>query len=158
MLMFSCFCLLVGDMLFGFDTGSFGGILANPVGRARTSVAPLLTCKGFVNQFGTQSAAGTWSIDSLHTSLLSSLAFIGKFIGCFAAGPLIEWVGHRKVFYGLSAVSYIGVISEGDSLRTCTDTQSRSRPLTRVWGLDGSLNSSLAGSSSTSASGWWKSP
>jgi hypothetical protein len=31
LLAFSCFCLLVGDMLFGYDTGSFGGILANPV-------------------------------------------------------------------------------------------------------------------------------
>ena len=31
MLLFSCFCLLVGDMLFGYDTASFGGILANPV-------------------------------------------------------------------------------------------------------------------------------
>ncbi|KAI5460119.1 putative sugar transporter [Mariannaea sp. PMI_226] len=30
MLLFSCFCLLTGDMLFGYDTGSFGGILANP--------------------------------------------------------------------------------------------------------------------------------
>lgn len=31
MLLFSCFCLLVGDVLFGYDTSSFGGILANPV-------------------------------------------------------------------------------------------------------------------------------
>lgn len=31
MLLFSSFCLLVGDMLFGFDTASFGGILVNPV-------------------------------------------------------------------------------------------------------------------------------
>lgn len=44
MLVFSCFCLVVGDMLFGFvsskvcvtsadgqDTASFGGILAMPV-------------------------------------------------------------------------------------------------------------------------------
>ncbi|CAI6038594.1 unnamed protein product [Clonostachys chloroleuca] len=30
MLLFSCFCLLVGDVLFGYDTASFGGILANP--------------------------------------------------------------------------------------------------------------------------------
>lgn len=28
-LIFSCFSLLVGDMLFGYDTASFGGILAN---------------------------------------------------------------------------------------------------------------------------------
>jgi hypothetical protein len=31
MLAFSCFCLLVGDMSYGFDTNSFGGILGNPV-------------------------------------------------------------------------------------------------------------------------------
>ena len=28
---FCCFSLLVGDALFGYDTGSFGGILGNPV-------------------------------------------------------------------------------------------------------------------------------
>lgn len=32
LLLFSCFCLLVGDVLFGYDTGSFSGILANTVG------------------------------------------------------------------------------------------------------------------------------
>lgn len=31
MLLFSSFCLLMGDVLFGYDTASFGGILANPV-------------------------------------------------------------------------------------------------------------------------------
>lgn len=31
LLVFSSFCLLVGDMLFGYDTGSYGGILVNPV-------------------------------------------------------------------------------------------------------------------------------
>ncbi|OJJ07360.1 hypothetical protein ASPVEDRAFT_56765 [Aspergillus versicolor CBS 583.65] len=76
MLLFSCFCLLTGDMLFGFDTGSFGGILGNP---------------GFINQFGSYNAdTQAYEIDSLNTSLLSSLAFIGKFIGCFSAGPMIE--------------------------------------------------------------------
>lgn len=39
MLLFSCFCLLVGDMLFGYDTGSFGGILANPVSTSMFTVA-----------------------------------------------------------------------------------------------------------------------
>lgn len=31
MLLYSTFCLLLGDMLFGYDTASFGGILGNPV-------------------------------------------------------------------------------------------------------------------------------
>ncbi|OQU98507.1 hypothetical protein CLAIMM_04282 [Cladophialophora immunda] len=98
MLLFSCFCLLVGDMLFGYDTGSFGGILANP---------------GFVRQFGSyHPSTDKYSIDSLHTSLLSSLAFIGKFLGCLLAGPAIERFGHRAVFFGLSAVSFVGIIIE----------------------------------------------
>ncbi|CAG8282028.1 unnamed protein product [Penicillium salamii] len=98
MLLFSCFCLLTGDMLFGFDTGSFGGILGNP---------------GFVNQFGIfQPDTHSYKINSLRTSLLSSLAFIGKFIGCFVAGPAIEKYGHRIVFYALSVISIIGVIIE----------------------------------------------
>lgn len=39
MLLFSCFCLLVGDVLFGYDTASFGGILANPVSLLRPQSA-----------------------------------------------------------------------------------------------------------------------
>ncbi|KAJ5648791.1 hypothetical protein N7490_005163 [Penicillium lividum] len=98
MLFFSCFCLLVGDLLFGYDTGSFGGILGNP---------------GFVEQFGTyNSATQDNSIDALHTSLLTSLAFIGKFLGCLLAGPAIERFGHRIVFFALSAISVIGIIVE----------------------------------------------
>ncbi|KAL4938438.1 hypothetical protein BDV06DRAFT_215079 [Aspergillus oleicola] len=98
LLLFSCFCLLTDDMLFGYDTGSFGGVLGNP---------------GFVNQFGTYDPqTQSYAIDSLHTSLLSSLAFIGKFIGCFAAGPAVEKYGHRMLFYALSLVSIIGVIIE----------------------------------------------
>ncbi|KAF5009431.1 hypothetical protein FDECE_4363 [Fusarium decemcellulare] len=98
LLVFSCFCLLVGDMLFGFDTGSFGGILANP---------------GFINQFGKQNPdTGKYAFDSTHTSLMSSIPFIGKFLGCFFAGPAIERYGHRVVFFILSIISFVGVIME----------------------------------------------
>ncbi|KAL1887659.1 hypothetical protein Sste5346_010054 [Sporothrix stenoceras] len=98
LLIFSCFCLLTGDVLFGYDTGSYGGILANP---------------GFLARFAPyHEATKTHAFDSLHTSLLSSLPFIGKFIGCLAAGPAIERVGHRMVFFALSLSSVVGVIIE----------------------------------------------
>jgi MFS family permease len=67
--------------------------------------------QGFINQFGDANAKGVYAISSLHTSLLSSLAFIGKFAGCFFAGPLIERWGHRVVFLILAAVSYVGIVS-----------------------------------------------
>ncbi|KAJ4357760.1 uncharacterized protein N0V89_002336 [Didymosphaeria variabile] len=85
-------------MLVGYDTGRYGGILANP---------------GFLRQFGSyHPAKKTDALDSLHTSLLSSLAFIGKLFGCFMSGPAIERFGHRIVFYGLSVISVIGIIIE----------------------------------------------
>ncbi|KAJ3461155.1 hypothetical protein MRS44_009708 [Fusarium solani] len=85
-------------MLFGFDTGSFGGILANP---------------GFINQFGKYNAeTGKYAFDPTHTSIMSSIPFIGKFLGCFIAGPAIERYGHRMVFVILSVISFIGVIME----------------------------------------------
>jgi MFS family permease len=72
-----------------------------------------MSAQGFVNQFGTYSSkTGRYAIDSLHTSLLTSLAFIGKFAGCLLAGPAIEKYGHRTVFFGLSIISVIGIISE----------------------------------------------
>uniref|UniRef100_A0A0B7KCS7 Major facilitator superfamily (MFS) profile domain-containing protein n=1 Tax=Bionectria ochroleuca TaxID=29856 RepID=A0A0B7KCS7_BIOOC len=98
MLLFSCFCLLVGDVLFGYDTASFGGILANP---------------GFLRQFATHNPkTDTYAFEPVYVSLLSSLAFIGKFVGCLIAGPSIERFGHRAVFVALSIISITGVIIE----------------------------------------------
>ncbi|CAG1965224.1 unnamed protein product [Fusarium graminearum] len=98
LLIFPCSCLLVGDMLFGFDTSSFGGILANP---------------GFINQFGSYHAdTDKYAFTSSDTSIISSIPFIGKFLGCLFAGPAIEKFGHRIVFILLSIVSFIGVILE----------------------------------------------
>ncbi|CAG9953117.1 unnamed protein product [Clonostachys rosea f. rosea IK726] len=103
MLLFSCFCLLVGDVLFGYDTASFGGILANPIDYP----------KGFLRQFATHNPkTDTYAFEPVYVSLLSSLAFIGKFVGCLIAGPSIERFGHRAVFVALSIISITGVIIE----------------------------------------------
>ncbi|KAK0388717.1 hypothetical protein NLU13_4960 [Sarocladium strictum] len=85
-------------MLFGFDTATFGGILAN---------------QGFINQFGEYNPeTDAYAINPTRTALVSSLAFIGKFTGCLFAGELIEKLGHRKVFHLLSVISVVGVIGE----------------------------------------------
>ncbi|KAK5163897.1 uncharacterized protein LTR77_010291 [Saxophila tyrrhenica] len=85
-------------MLFGYDTASFGGILANA---------------GFIDQFGTlDPTTGEWAFASNDTSLLSSIPFVGKFLGCLLAGPAIERFGHRMVFFGLSVISILGIIIE----------------------------------------------
>lgn len=69
----------------------------------------VLTRQGFINQFGVLGSKG-YAMTSLRASLMSSLAFVGKLIGCLLSGPLIECLGHRKVFVVLSALSIIGVV------------------------------------------------
>ena len=67
--------------------------------------------QGFINSFGKlNETTGKYGFDSLTTSLLSSLAFIGKFIGCATAGSFIERFGHRACFYFLSILSLVGII------------------------------------------------
>lgn len=57
-----------------------------------------------------------YSFDATHTSLISSLAFLGKFIGCLLAGTGIEMFGHRIVFFSLSIISFIGIIGGSSCL------------------------------------------
>lgn len=72
-----------------------------------------MTLQGFIRQFGNYHPdTDIYAFDTTQTSLLSSLAFIGKFLGCLFAGPAIERFGHRNIFFGLSAISFIGIISE----------------------------------------------
>ncbi|GAA5918674.1 hypothetical protein JCM6882_004184 [Rhodosporidiobolus microsporus] len=95
-LLLSCLSLTFGDMLFGYDTSSFGGLQANA---------------GFIRRFG-QLDNGVYAFTATTRALLTSLAFIGKFIGCAVSGMVIERIGHRWTFVALSAVSYGGITIE----------------------------------------------
>ncbi|EYB25407.1 hypothetical protein FG05_30439 [Fusarium graminearum] len=53
-----------------------------------------------------------YAFTSSDTSIISSIPFIGKFLGCLFAGRAIENFGHRIVFILLSVISFIGVILE----------------------------------------------
>lgn len=61
-------------------------------------------------------ANGAYAFTATTTSLLASLAFIGKFVGCWAAGPVIERWGHRQCFVILSIISLIGITSKLDNM------------------------------------------
>ncbi|GAA5914320.1 hypothetical protein JCM6882_008160 [Rhodosporidiobolus microsporus] len=97
-LLLSCLCLTFGDLLFGYDTASFGGLQANP---------------GFVRAFGElNEATGQYGFTATTRALLTSLAFVGKFIGCAISGTVIERIGHRWTFVALSVLSYFGIVIE----------------------------------------------
>ena len=72
----------------------------------------MLDLQGFINQFGVANAKGVYAIPKGRQSLLSSLAFVGKLVGTAFAAPLIERLGHRKVFGIFAFFCYLGVIGE----------------------------------------------
>ncbi|OJJ00793.1 hypothetical protein ASPVEDRAFT_149709 [Aspergillus versicolor CBS 583.65] len=94
------FCIVVylfGALLFGIDTGSFGSLQALP---------------SFLLQFGTQNEAGEYELPTQRKSLMNSIPWIGKFVGCFLVEPLIERVGYRKSIIVTSVVQIVALIIE----------------------------------------------
>jgi len=70
-----------GGILFGYDTGTIGGILAMDY---------------FKDNFATQrNAEGLWDFTSSQTSLIVSMLSLGTFFGALTVGPLADITGRR---------------------------------------------------------------
>ena len=86
------------NVLFGYDTTSFGGVQAIP---------------GFTRHFGdAMSDSGASALSASRASFMSSIAFVGKFIGVLAVPVFIEMVGHRIAIWTTCLMSFVGIIIE----------------------------------------------
>ncbi|KAJ3801455.1 hypothetical protein GGU11DRAFT_753602 [Lentinula aff. detonsa] len=73
--------LALGNVIYGYDTASFGGVQAIPA---------------FGKQFGIfDPTLGQYALPAKTSSLLTSLAFAGKLIGTIIIGPCTERFGHK---------------------------------------------------------------
>ncbi|CAK7222120.1 hypothetical protein SCUCBS95973_004733 [Sporothrix curviconia] len=94
------FCILVylqGALLFGIDTGSFGSLQALP---------------SFLRQFGVKNAAGVYALPTKRQSLMNSIPWIGKIVGCFTVEPLVERVGYRNAIVVAAIVQIVALVIE----------------------------------------------
>ncbi|KAI3599979.1 sugar transporter [Moniliophthora roreri] len=88
--------MALGNIIYGYDTASFGGVQAIPA---------------FGRQFGEfDRTLNRYALPARTSSLLTSLAFLGKFIGTLFIGPLTERYGHRTGMFVLCAVTIVGTI------------------------------------------------
>ena len=86
------------NVLFGYDTTSFGGVQAIP---------------GFTRHFGDAVGnSGAPALSASRASFMSSIAFVGKFLGVLAVPVFIEMVGHRVAIWTTCMVSFVGIIIE----------------------------------------------
>ncbi|KAK1217419.1 hypothetical protein PQX77_019959 [Marasmius sp. AFHP31] len=86
----------LGNIIYGYDTASFGGVQAIPA---------------FGRQFGAfDSNLNRYALPARTSSLLTSLAFLGKLIGTIIVGPCTEKFGHRVGMIVLCAVTIVGTI------------------------------------------------
>ncbi|RSH95517.1 hypothetical protein EHS25_000609 [Saitozyma podzolica] len=97
-----CICLFLslGSVIFGYDTGMFGGVQAIP---------------GFVARFGECNAKGVCTLSASRVSLMQSIAFVGKIIGTSSAGPIIERFNHRNAMFFMCFCCFVGVVIEATS-------------------------------------------
>ncbi|GLA55823.1 hypothetical protein AnigIFM63604_002907 [Aspergillus niger] len=79
------------------DTGSFGSLQELP---------------SFLRRFGSQDEEGEYELPTQRKSLMNSIPWIGKLVGCFLAEPLIERTGYRKAIIVTSVVQVIALIIE----------------------------------------------
>lgn len=79
------------------DTGSFGSLQALPA---------------FLQRFGEVNAKGTYVLPAARKSMMNSLPWIGKIIGCFGAEHIIQKLGYRKTMYIAAAIQIVAIISK----------------------------------------------
>ncbi len=86
---------------FGYDTAIFGSI------QGMTS---------FTTEFGTfDHTQGTFRLPSWLSSVMNSVPFLGKLVGCLMSGPLMERYGRKAGLYAICVISIIGSILQTSS-------------------------------------------
>ncbi|RDI80355.1 hypothetical protein Vi05172_g9707 [Venturia inaequalis] len=88
-----------GGILFGYDTGTIGGILAMPYWRSQFST-------GYINR-----ADGLPDVSAGQSSLIVSILSAGTFFGALTAAPVGDFLGRRWGLIFSSAIVFnLGVI------------------------------------------------
>ncbi|EHK97861.1 MFS general substrate transporter [Glarea lozoyensis ATCC 20868] len=91
------FFVAFGGVLFGYDTGTIGGILAMPYWKQEFST-------GFVDDQGP-------NVTASQTSQIVSILSAGTFFGALSAAPLADWLGRRwSLIFSAGVVFNLGVI------------------------------------------------
>lgn len=63
-------------------------------------------------RFGVVNEAGEHKLSPSRTSMMNSLPWIGKFLGCLNAEPIIDRLGYKKTVYIVAAIQIVAVISK----------------------------------------------
>lgn len=93
-----CFITALLNMLFGFDISSFAGVQNIPA---------------FQRQFGEPiGEGGRFTLSASRASFMSSIGFVGKFVGTLSAPVFIENLGHQLTMRILCLLGIVGVLIE----------------------------------------------
>ena len=80
------------------DTGSFGSLQALP---------------SFLRRFGEKNATtGEYALPTKRQSIMNSIPWIGKIVGCLVIEPLIDRIGYRNSMAVTAAVQIVALIIE----------------------------------------------
>ena len=96
-----------GGVLFGYDTGTIGGILAMKYWKDHFST-------------GFHDSKGDLNVTAEQTSEIVSILSAGTFFGALLSAPLADWLGRRWAMIFNTGVFFIGVILQTAATRIPT--------------------------------------
>ncbi|KAG0645301.1 Major facilitator-type transporter ecdD [Hyphodiscus hymeniophilus] len=102
------FFVAFGGVLFGYDTGTIGGILAMPYWRDEFST-------------GYRDPTGHLDVTASQSAMIVSILSAGTFFGALTAAPVADAIGRRWGLIGSTAIVFnLGVILQAASTRIPT--------------------------------------
>ncbi|KND00827.1 sugar porter (SP) family MFS transporter [Spizellomyces punctatus DAOM BR117] len=90
-----CLFASMGGFLFGYDTGTIGG---------------LLNMQNFKEHFGSYSPASGYYFSNVRTGLIVAVVSIGCCIGCLVSGNMADRIGRRGSIIVWTVVYAIGIV------------------------------------------------
>ncbi|KAH8901337.1 general substrate transporter [Thozetella sp. PMI_491] len=96
-MLYCCLMFNAGNVLFGIDVASFGS---------------LQTLPSFLRQFGELQENGNYALSTSRKSIMNSVNWTGKLVGCAIFEPMIERLGFKKTVYVLASIQIVAVILE----------------------------------------------
>lgn len=96
-LLYCCLVFNAGNVLFGIDVSSFGSLQALP---------------SFLRQFGELQPDGSYGLSTSRKSIMNSVNWTGKLVGCAIFEPLLDRFGYKRTVYILAAIQIVAVILE----------------------------------------------
>jgi len=82
------------------------------VSRRYRVFGPLKAMSSFLGRFGVNNGKGAFTLPATCKTLMNSLVWIGKILGCLASDEFIDRTGYKRTMHAAAIIQIVTIISE----------------------------------------------